>query len=370
MLSNKIKDDKHVDTLLSKGAVPIIDLAHAGTDECPVKSVLNRVARQLEKSLSEKGLAILVNHGITEEKLKVAWAHLDDFVKLPNDVKEKYLRQTDTNHGYIRPGQERFDGKTPELRHAFNICTLKLSTLPEEPLPGFRDHIAEIAKDFKNLSSTILQALAITLELPLDYFIQKHSHMLSGDNDNATTLRLLYYPPLVEDDNKCELVKGQMLYSYQRCAMDRPDLGLNMTDDLDEDDKLFTRCGAHIDYGTFTLLAQDSEGGLEAKLPNSEKWQRIGHLPGAILVNTGEILAKWTSDKYPALPHRVVIPEQVHIRSRGRHSITFFCHPDNDTEIAPIELPSSSATLSDNVKTKKPFKTKILDRFKFKSKKV
>lgn len=88
--------------------------------------------------------------------------------------------------------------------------------------------------------------------------------MLSGDNDNQTTLRLLYYPPLVEDDNKCELSKGQMQYQYQRCAMDKPDLGLAADNSPQaDDDNLFIRCGAHSDYGTFTLLAQDSEGGLE-----------------------------------------------------------------------------------------------------------
>ena len=90
--------------------------------------------------------------------------------------------------------------------------------------------------------------------------------MLSGDEDNETTLRLLYYPPLVEDDNKCELVKGNCMYSYQRCAMDKPDLGIPDYGKDDEEIEGVTRCGAHCDYGTFTLLAQDTEGGLEVCL--------------------------------------------------------------------------------------------------------
>lgn len=81
------------------------------------------------------------------------------------------------------------------------------------------------------------------------------------------------------------------------------------------------------DYGTFTLLSQDSEGGLEAKLPGSTKWKRVGHLPGAILINTGEILSIWSQKRYPALLHRVIIPEQESVRVRGRHSMAFFCHP-------------------------------------------
>ncbi|XP_075148921.1 uncharacterized protein LOC142222592 [Haematobia irritans] len=358
MLRNKTNDDK-TDTLLAKSLVPIIDLAHCGIEECPVKSVVTRVGHQLHKALTEKGLALLVNHGICDEKLKTAWDHLDDFVDLPTDIKEHYIRSGDDNHGYVSPGVEKFDGKTPELRHAFNICTLNAKNLPEEPLPGFADHISVLAEDFKALARFVLQALAISLDIPQTFFLEKHSHMLSGDHDNETTLRLLYYPPIVEDDegSKNSFVKGRCKYSYQRCVSNQPDFRpeYNPRDEYNELDGDSTkntetterqlpngaviRCGAHTDYGTFTLLSQDSEGGLEVQLPGSDKWHRVGHLPGAILVNCGEILSIWTQSKYPALPHRVVVPEQEHLRARGRHSIAFFCHPDNLTMISPNDLP-------------------------------
>jgi isopenicillin N synthase-like dioxygenase len=54
-------------------------------------------------------------------------------------------------------------------------------------LPGFKEHIALLAKDFKNLTGLILQALAVALELPTNFFVEKHSHML--DTDNETTFR-------------------------------------------------------------------------------------------------------------------------------------------------------------------------------------
>lgn len=73
------------------------------------------------------------------------------------------MRKAPDNHGYVKPGQEKFDGSTPELRHAFNICTLSAATLPEQPLPGFKEHIAELANDFKHLSALLLQAIAIGL---------------------------------------------------------------------------------------------------------------------------------------------------------------------------------------------------------------
>lgn len=197
--------------------------------------------------------------------------------------------------------------------------------------------------------------------------------MLSGNDDNETTLRLLYYPPIVEDDNTCELVQKNMSYSYQRCASHALQLDkIVMDDEADEQDgttldgkngddwmkkhRGLTHCGAHCDYGTFTLLCQDAESGLEAKLPGSERWQRVGHLPGSILINTGELLSLWTNEKFRALPHRVVVPEQAAIKVKGRHSMAFFVHPDNETEIVPIDLQIQAE--KEAPKKKKPFPNK------------
>jgi len=51
-------------------------------------------------------------------------------------------------------------------------------------------------------------------------------------------------------------------------------------------------------------------------------------------VNTGELLARWTNGQLPALRHRVVMPEHC---GRGRHSIAFFVHPDDDVAIEPLD---------------------------------
>lgn len=56
-------------------------------------------------------------------------------------------------------------------------------------MPGFREHIAELAKDFKSLTGLLLQALAIAVEMPLNFFVEKHSHMMDGESENETTFR-------------------------------------------------------------------------------------------------------------------------------------------------------------------------------------
>lgn len=139
-----------------------------------MKSVVVRVAEQLKKALSERGLAVLVNHGIPEDKLKMAWNYLDNFCDLPTEIKEVYLRKSGMINGYVKPNEEKFNGtSSDELRHAFNICTLSGASLPEEPL--FKDHIADLAKDFKNLSSLLLQALAVAM----GEFSQPNSQLIS-----------------------------------------------------------------------------------------------------------------------------------------------------------------------------------------------
>jgi len=132
---------------------------------------------------------------------------------------------------------------------------------------------------------------------------------VQGARLTFSSFRLLYYPPLVIDDDKTEnYKKGSSKYSHQKTKFDESKLGSLEKDDDEIEEHIgakelgtVTRCGAHCDYGTFTLLAQDTEGGLEVQLPNSEKWQKVGHLPGAVFINAGELLSIWTQAKYPAL---------------------------------------------------------------------
>ncbi|XP_031774053.1 UPF0676 protein C1494.01 isoform X2 [Apis florea] len=282
------------ETLLSKCEIPIIDLAHMGTERCPQKGVVKQVSSKLVRALSEKGLALLVNHGIPECKMKAAYRAFDTFCELSEDVRTKYERNPMGNYGYVKPGPSKYTDEK-EARHVFNVIGCG-GTLPDEEVPGFRLAVNELARDFKQLSAMLLTALAVGLEQSPDFLLSKHSRMLESGNES--TLRLLYYPPL-----------------------GAPAPGL-------------ARCGAHCDYGTFTLLAQDCEGGLEIQSPYGERWGRVGHLPGAILVKTGDILANWTNNQLQALRHRVVVPEHC---GRGRHSIAFFVHPDTNTPIEPLD---------------------------------
>lgn len=256
------------------------------------------------------------------------------------------MRHGGESQGYETPAQER-STVAKDLKHAFNICTFGQSQvkLPSDELvPNFHSHFSELCCEFKLLANFVMRSLAIALELPPTYFTDRHNHMLEGEDENMSTMRLLYYPPLIDDDGKCELVKGSSTYSYQKCALDRLDIRIPDMDYDDEDvlNQNVTRCKAHVDYGSFTLMAQDSEGGLEVQLPGSDKWHRLGYLPGSIFISSGELIALWTQDRFPALHRRVIIPAQAYIRHRARHAIAFYAHPDVTTTIIPVEVVKQS----------------------------
>jgi len=102
-------------------------------------------------------------------------------------------------------------------------------------------------------------------------------------------------------------------------------------------------CGAHTDYGCLTfLLADDFPGALQgtsgrihAKLTAVEakdgSWIPADPVPGAFVVNIGDIIDALTSHAYRSTYHRVV-----HRGDKYRVSIPFFFEPPRDMTITPI----------------------------------
>jgi isopenicillin N synthase-like dioxygenase len=102
------------------------------------------------------------------------------------------------------------------------------------------------------------------------------------------------------------------------------------------------RAGAHTDYGGFTILSgEDVPGGLQV-LTRSGEWIDVPTRPHVFVVNIGDLLMRWTNDRWLSNMHRVVNPPAGDARSHARLSIAFFNHPNYD---ALIEcLPSQGAS--------------------------
>jgi isopenicillin N synthase-like dioxygenase len=83
----------------------------------------------------------------------------------------------------------------------------------------------------------------------------------------------------------------------------------------------------HSDGGFMTLLAQAQVPGLEV-WSRSGRWIEAPAIDGALLVNSGDLLAYWTNDRFLSTPHRVI-----NRSGTDRYSIPFFFNPDLDARI-------------------------------------
>ncbi len=93
------------------------------------------------------------------------------------------------------------------------------------------------------------------------------------------------------------------------------------------------RAGAHTDYGSLTiLLPQAGSRGLE--IFSQGAWTEIPPTPGAFVINIGDLMARWTNDRWVSTLHRVTIPSDG--GAERRQSFAFFHQPNWDAEIASL----------------------------------
>ena len=84
---------------------------------------------------------------------------------------------------------------------------------------------------------------------------------------------------------------------------------------------------AHSDYGCLTLLYCDGTPGLQL-LTASDQWVDVTVPEGALIVNLGDLLQRWTNDRYRSTRHRVISPV-----GGERYSVPMFVNPRYDTEV-------------------------------------
>ena len=96
--------------------------------------------------------------------------------------------------------------------------------------------------------------------------------------------------------------------------------------------------GAHTDYGCLTLLWQDNVGGLQVQGRDGD-WVTAHPIPDTLVVNVGDLLARWSNDRFVSTLHRVV-----NASGRERYSMAVFFDPNYDAVVDPVELLDHSET--------------------------
>lgn len=174
--------------------------------------------------------------------------------------------------------------------------------IPEESLPGFRGFMESFYEKAFKTEMQLLSALAIALEISED-------HLKALHNRAENEFRLLHYPAIPAS----ELADGTA-----------------------------TRIAEHTDFGTITMLFQDSVGGLQVEDQTQPGVFRSveSTKPTDIILNIGDSLQRLTNDTFRAACHRVTYPPAIkagdNVEIPERYSIAYFVKPNRNASLLPL----------------------------------
>jgi isopenicillin N synthase-like dioxygenase len=278
--------------------IPVIDLAPAESGAAGLAGV----AAAIRRAATEVGFFYVEHHGIPTATIGAAFAAAHRFFALP--LERKLEVAVDRRHrGYIRMGGAKmYEGARPDLKESFvygvdlgeddpDVRAGKPLMGPNRwpgDLPEMKRAFGRYYAEIHRVGQTVLRAVALSLGLPETFFAERYAKPLARGS-------LVHYPP------------------------QSPDLGTEQFG-----------VGAHTDYGCITFVCQDDSGGLQARNRAGE-WIEAPPIPGTLVVNIGDLLARWTNDLFRSTPHRVV-----NRSGRDRYSLAVFYDPDFDADVAAI----------------------------------
>jgi isopenicillin N synthase-like dioxygenase len=282
---------------LTAHALPLISLAGLRSADLAERA---RVARELRAACVDTGFFYVTDHGVPDAVLDAMIAEARRFFALPLERKMAVVSSPAAHYRGYEPLrlQTLEPGTPPDLKEGFSIDGVGGPNQWPDGLPGFRETLEAYQRAMYALAAQVLRGLALSLDLPED--------ALDGFNDGASGIvRLVHYPPQPADAAPDE--KG---------------------------------CGAHTDWGAFTFLLQDDAGGLQVWSRETDGWVDATPIRGTFVVNIGDMMARWTNDRYRSTRHRVV-----NRSGRERTSIPFFFMgpPQYDVTCIPTCLEPGAA---------------------------
>lgn len=290
-------------------AVPVIDLSpfDDGSPEARVSA-----ARAIGAACTDIGFFTIAEHGVPERLVGRMLEMSRAFFDLPVAQKRAVARPApEQSRGYIAVGDEnlsysRGDDTTTDLKEFFAIGPVDVpdddyhrrpeaypsfapNLWPAQP-PEFRAVWTEYYRAMETLAARIMRMFAVALDLREDFFREAIDRHISG-------IRANHYPEQVEEPRP-----GQI------------------------------RAGAHTDYGAVTILLPDNVPGLQVCNRRGE-WIDVIAPPTTFVCNIGDLMQRWTNDRWISTMHRVVNPPRESARGNRRLSIPFFFQPNYDAVI-------------------------------------
>jgi isopenicillin N synthase-like dioxygenase len=298
-----------------KGDFPLIDLAAVQQPQASA-AARREIAGLVRRACEEIGFFAVTGHGVPHAVIDDLVAQSYAFFELPLAEKLDVRRpQPEQNRGYIAPGEERLarlrgDETPADLKELFTIGPFDTpdeayftgpaaypsfapNLWPARPIelrPALQAYWRELDRVARVLCRTCADALGLA---PAFFDDQTDRHI--------SQLRIMHYPP-----QPTAPLPGQL------------------------------RAGAHSDLGMMTLLYSDNDvGGLEV-MDRAGRWVSVPVIPGAFTVNLGDLMMRWTNDRWRSTLHRVVNPPTANNDLSRRLSIGMFFIPNYDALVEPI----------------------------------
>lgn len=203
-----------------------------------------------------------------------------------------------------------------DMKEMFNIGPKdEKAGMPPRRMPatpeGFSEAWEEYYEQANGLAQNLLRAFALALDLPEDWFVSKTDKHISA-------LRANNYP----DQSGIDVPEGAI------------------------------RCSAHTDYGTVTILKSGGPGLQVSKDKGNPVWHNVPFVKDAFVINLGDLMRRWTNDKWSSTLHRVVNPPANKVDAWGRRMAMAFFHnlnKDAVVEAIPSCVSADSPALYDPI---------------------
>jgi len=285
--------------------IPVIDFGPVMTDgPRAAAGALGAVAAMVREACENVGFFYVLNHGVPQEVIDRGFAASQRFHALPLEEKLA-LRLNGNNIGYL-PVNASVQGAStvhkatrPNQNESFFVSHDRGADHPDvragtplrgrnqwpDGLPALREDMMGYFEALGAMCDRMLPVFAVALDMPPDHFAPFFA------NEAHATCRFLHYPP--------------------------QDAG---------EDNLFGQA-PHTDNSFMTALARTDVPGLAVRLPSGE-WFPPPVIPGTFLINLGNIMRRWSNDRFLSTPHGVINES-----GSDRYSIAYFHSPNPDSVI-------------------------------------
>ncbi|TGD85442.1 isopenicillin N synthase family oxygenase [Mycolicibacterium sp. CH28] len=290
--------------------IPLVDIRPWRTGSSTDSTA---TAREVDDALRTSGFMMLTGHGVSASLGDDIRSAARRFFALPHETKARYAAPV-YGRGWVGQGRETnsfygesTDNTPTDLKESYTIGRPLRTGNQDIDREWFAENIwpAEVpelqplceryAADMHALYLDLLRICAAALNLPTDWFVTRS---LASPH----TFNINRYPPLTATGTPAP---GQY------------------------------RIAPHTDWGILTLLdRQPGYGGLEVQMAD-DTWVPAPYLDGALTINIGDLLARWTGDRWRSTRHRV-LPPQDEAPDEDLVSLIMFCETDVDTVVTPI----------------------------------